>query len=129
MGRRKTQTLSRRERQIMDIVYRLGRATVQDVLDGLNDPPSYSSVRALMRLLEEKSHLRHINDGPRYVYLPRQPKAQASRSALAHLLDTFFDDSVETAVAALLDVKSKELTEEGLDRLQTLIDAAREQGR
>ena len=120
--------LSRRERQIMDVIYRMGRATVQEVLDDLEDPPSYSSIRALMRLLEEKGHLRHISEGPRYVYLPTRPKDKARKSALKHLLTTFFDDSVETAVAALLDVKARQLNEDDLDRLQRLIDEARHDG-
>ncbi len=118
-------SLSRRERQIMDVVYRLERATVQEVLDQLADPPSYSTVRALMRLLEEKGHLSHIADGNRYIYSPTQPKDKASKSALRHLLDTFFDNSVETAVAALLDVKSKDMTDDDLKRLRKLIDDAR----
>ena len=117
--------LSRRERQIMDIVYRLKRATVQQVLDELSDPPSYSAIRALMRLLEEKGHLTHVAEGNRYVYAPTQAKEKASKSALRHLLDTFFDNSVETAVATMLDVKSKEMTNDDLDRLQQLINDAR----
>ena len=117
--------LSRRERQIMDVVYRLKRATVQQVLDELSDPPSYSAIRALMRLLEEKGHLTHVAEGNRYVYAPTQAKEKASKSALRHLLDTFFDNSVETAVAAMLDVKSKEMTNDDLDRLQQLINDAR----
>lgn len=120
--------LSRRERQIMDVVYRKGRATVQQVLDALDDPPSYSSIRALMRLLEEKGRLRHVADGPRYVYLPTRPKEKARKSALQHLLTTFFDDSVETAVAALLDVKARQLSDDDLDRLQRLIEEARQHG-
>lgn len=121
--------LSRRERQIMDVIYRLKRATVQEVLDELDDPPSYSSIRATMRLLEDKKHLKHISNGPRYVYLPIRTKDKARKSALRHLMDTFFDDSVESTVAALLDVKSKEMTDEQLDRLQSLINDARSKGR
>jgi predicted transcriptional regulator len=117
MARQEKVVLSRRERQIMDVVYRLGKATVQDVLDQLDDPPSYSSVRTLIRLLEGKGHLTHVADGNRYVYSPTQRKETARKSALRHLLDTFFDNSVENTVAALLDVK--------LDRLQRLIDDAR----
>jgi len=127
MPRKKPDVLSRRERQIMDVVYRLERATVQEVLDQLDDPPSYSAVRALMRLLEDKGHLTHIAEGNRYVYSPTQAKDKASKSALRHLLDTFFDDSVETAVAALLDVKSKDLTDQELDRLRQLIEDARKE--
>jgi predicted transcriptional regulator len=109
----------------MDVVYRLQRATVQEVLDQIADPPSYSAIRALMRLLEEKGHLRHTAEGNKYIYAPTKPKDRVSRSALRHLLDTFFDNSLETAVAALLDVKSKELTDAELDRLRALIDDAR----
>lgn len=112
----------------MDVIYRRGRATVQEVLDDLEDPPSYSSIRAIMRLLEEKGHLRHVSEGPRYVYLPTRPKDKARKSALKHLLTTFFDDSVETAVAALLDVKARQLNEDDLDRLQRLIDETRHDG-
>lgn len=120
--------LSRRERQIMDAVYRKERATVQEVLDDLDDPPSYSSIRATMRLLEDKRYLKHINDGRRYVYLPTKTKDKARKSALRHLMDTFFDDSAESTVAALLDVKSKDLTDDELDRIQKLIDDARRKG-
>lgn len=122
-----TRGFSRRERQIMDVIYRKGRATVQEVLDALEDPPSYSSIRATMRLLEEKGRLRHIADGPRYIYLPTQPRDKARKSALKHLLTTFFDDSVETAVAALLDVKARQLSDNDLDRLKRLIEEARQQ--
>ena len=121
--------LSRRERQIMDVIYRLERATVQAVLGSLDDPPSYSSIRATMRLLEEKGHLKHISDGPRYVYLPTRTRDKARKSALRHLMDTFFDDSVEATVATLLDVKSKDLTDEELDRIHVLIDDARNRRR
>lgn len=121
--------LSRRERQIMDVIYRLERATVQEVLGSLDDPPSYSSIRATMRLLEEKGHLKHISDGPRYVYLPTRTRDKARKSALRHMMDTFFNDSIETTVATLLDVKSKDLTDDELDRIQILIDNARNRGR
>lgn len=121
--------LSRRERQIMDVVYRLKHATVQEAIDGLDDPPGYSSIRATMRLLEEKGHLKHISDGPRYIYLPTRTRDTARKSALRHLMDTFFDDSIESTVATLLDVKSKDLTDEELDRIQELIQQARNRGR
>lgn len=127
MPHKKPTILSRRERQIMDIVYRLGHATVQEVLVQLDDPPSYSAVRALMRLLEEKGHLSHVAEGNRYVYSPTKPKEKARKSALRHLLDTFFDDSVETVVAALLDVKSKDMTNEEFKRLRQLIENARKE--
>ncbi|MEQ8633713.1 BlaI/MecI/CopY family transcriptional regulator [Gimesia maris] len=120
--------LSRREREIMDIIYRLERGTVQEVLGNLDNPPSYSSIRATMRLLEEKGHLKHISDGPRYVYLPTRTRDKARKSALRHMLDTFFNNSIETTVATLLDMKSKELTDDELDRIQILIDDARKHG-
>ena len=121
--------LSRRERQIMDVVYRLGKATVTDVLERLPDPPSYSAVRALMRILEEKGHLSHEQDGPRYVYLPTVPRDAAQASALSHLVRTFFGGSAEAAVAALLDLPEHGMSEGELSRLSQLIDEARGQGR
>jgi len=121
--------LSRRERQIMDVVYRLGRASATEVLGGLPDPPSYSAVRAMLRVLEEKGHLRHEADGTRYVYLPTLSRAKARRSALESLLETFFDGSTEQVVAALLDVSRDDLSADDLDRLATLIDDARKEGR
>src|SRR5215212_5367048 len=120
--------LSRRERQIMDAIYRRGRATAAEVLEDLPDPPSYSAVRGMLRLLEEKGHLRHEQDGPRYVYLPTTARDEARRSALAHLLRTFFDGSRENAVAALLDLGNEPLDAGEYERLQTLLDHAREPG-
>ncbi len=119
---------SRRERQIMDVVYRLGRVTVGDVLEALPDPPSYSSVRALLRVLEVKGRLRHVQDGPRYVYLPTVPREKARRSALKGLVRTFFEGSTAQAVAALLGAPDANLTEEDLDRLSRLINQARKEG-
>ena len=121
--------LSRRERQIMDVVYRLGKAAVSDVLERLPDPPSYSAVRALMRILEDKGHLRHEVDGPRYVYLPTVPQGDARATALSHMVRTFFGGSTEAAVAALLDLSEGGLSQPELDRLALLIDEARNQGR
>jgi predicted transcriptional regulator len=121
--------LSRRERQIMDIVYRLGRVTAAEVLENLPDPPSYSAVRAMMRVLEEKGHVQHQQDGPRYVYVATMGRDKAQRSALRHLLQTFFDGSAEQAVAALLDMSRPELSEAELSRLSALIDEARKEGR
>ncbi|MEL6611875.1 MAG: BlaI/MecI/CopY family transcriptional regulator [Bacteroidota bacterium] len=118
-------SLSRRERQIMDIVYRTGEATAAEVRAALSDAPSYSAVRALLRILEEKGHLAHTQDGPRYVYRPTVAPEKAQRSALRHLLDTFFDNSAERAVAALLDLKSDQLSDDDLDRLTRLIDEAK----
>ena len=123
-----TTDLSRRERQIMDVVYRLGKATVSDVLERIPDPPSYSAVRALMRILEEKGHLCHEQDGPRYLYLPVVGRDNAKRSAMRHLLQTFFDGSTSQAMSALLDVSSSRLDDAELDRLKKLIDQARKQG-
>jgi predicted transcriptional regulator len=121
--------LSRRERQIMDVVYRLGKATVTDVLERLPDPPSYSAVRALMRILEEKGHLSHEQDGPRYVYLPTVPRDAAQASALSHLVRTFFGGSAEAAVAALLELPEHGMSQGELSRLSRLIEDARGEGR
>ncbi|MFN2384644.1 MAG: BlaI/MecI/CopY family transcriptional regulator [Gemmatimonadota bacterium] len=123
------QGLSRRERQIMDVVYQHGRVTAADVRAALPDPPSYSTVRALLRVLEEKGHVQHEQDGPRYVFLATIPVEAAARSALRRLLGTFFDGSVEAAVATLLDVSDARITEAELDRLARLIDEARKEGR
>jgi predicted transcriptional regulator len=119
--------LSRRERQIMDVVYRLGRASVGDVLERIPDPPSYSAVRALMRILEEKHHLQHVQDGPRYMYLPTVPRDTAQRSALSHLVGTFFHGSTEAAVAALLEMDDGALSEVELNRISGMIEQARRQ--
>ena len=121
--------LSRRERQIMDIIYRLGEATAAEVMENLPDPPSYSAVRALMRILEEKTHLRHRQEGPRYVYTPTVPLAAAKQSALKHVLSTFFEGSVSQAVAALLDLGRDDLTDAELERLARLIDLTQDEGR
>jgi len=120
--------MSRRERQIMDAIYRRGRATAAEVLADLPDPPSYSAVRAMLRLLEEKGHLRHEQDGPRYVFLPVVHRDRAQRSALTHVVRTFFNGSATDAVAALLDEGGK-LSQADLDRLAAMIDRAREEGR
>jgi len=121
--------LSRREREIMDVIYRSGRATAAEVLDQLPDPPTYSTVRALLRVLEEKGHLRHEEDGPRYVFVPTVPRERARASALRQLLHTFFDGSTEQAVAALLDLSSTRLSDAELARLSQLIADARKEGR
>lgn len=121
--------LSRRERQIMDIIYRRRRATVAEVRADLPDPPSYSAVRALLRVLEEKGHLTHEQDGPRYIYQPTVPRDEARESALERLLRTFFDGSTEKAVAALLDMSTDDLSEAELERLARLIEEARKEGR
>jgi BlaI family penicillinase repressor len=120
--------LSRRERQILDILYERGQATAADVQAALPEPPSYSAVRALLRILEEKGHVRHKQDGPRYVYLPTIARDNAKRSALHHVLKTFFDGSAEQAISALLDEGSSKLSSAELDRLARLIDTARKSG-
>ena len=119
-------TLSRRERQIMDTLFRRGRVSAADVQTDLPDPPSYSAVRAHLRILEEKGHIRHVQDGPRYIYIPTMTKDRAKRSALRHLVETFFNGSAEQAMAALLDDESTVISEADLDRLSGLIDRARE---
>ena len=121
--------LSRRESQIMEIVYELGCATAAEVRERLADAPSYSAVRALLRVLEEKGHLRHEQEGPRYVFVPTVPRETARRSALARLLRTFFDDSAEGAVAALIDLQASKLESADYDRLVEMIEKAREEGR
>ena len=123
----KTSTLTRREREIMDILHRRGKATAHEVLEGLAEPPSYSAVRALLRLLEERGHVKHTVDGQRYVYTPAVARSDARKSAVSHLLKTFFGGSVEDAVAALVD-RSK-LSREELDRLSDIIDRAKKEGR
>ena len=120
--------LSRRERQIVDALYKLGRASAAEVRAELPDPPSYSAVRALLRILEDKGHVRHEQDGPRYVYAPTVARDSAKRSAMRHILHTFFDGSAAQAMSALLDVSSSRLSEAELDRLERLIDEARKQG-
>ena len=129
MAKSKSVQLSRRERQIMDIVYELGRASVAEVLARLPDPPSYSAVRAMLRVLEEKGHLRHNQDGPRYIYLATVPRDKARRSALKQLVQTFFDGSTEGAVAALLDMEASNLSPDELDRLAEMIEQAKQEGR
>ncbi|HSA95071.1 MAG TPA: BlaI/MecI/CopY family transcriptional regulator [Acidobacteriota bacterium] len=122
-------SLSRREREIMDIAYEMKEATAQQVLERLPAPPSYSAVRALLRVLEQKGHLVHRQDGPRYVYTPRLPKDKARRNALSHLVRTFFDGSTESVVATLLDLSESNLSEDDYRRLTELIEKARTEGR
>jgi predicted transcriptional regulator len=121
--------LSRRERQIMEIVYRLGSATVADVLRELSDDVSYSTVRAQLRILEEKGHLLHEEKDLRYVYMPVVAREKARRSALRSVIDTFFGGSAEEMVAALLDRSATRLSAEELERLSLLIEKARKEGR
>lgn len=118
--------LGRRERQIMEIVYRRGRATASEVLTDLAEPPSYSAVRGMLRYLEEKGHLKHEQDGPRYVYSPTSPQKKVRASALSHLVHTFFDGSVSDAAAAL--IQSKSLSTEEHKRLLDILNKAKKQG-
>jgi BlaI family transcriptional regulator, penicillinase repressor len=120
--------LSRRERQILDILYQRGQATAAEVQTALPEPPSYSAVRALLRILEEKGHVRHEQDGPRYVYLPTVARDNAQRFAMRHMLQTFFEGSAEQAISALLDDSSAKLSSAELDRLARMIDTARKSG-
>lgn len=120
--------LSRRERQIMEILYRHGATSVERVRLLLPDAPGYSAVRALLRILEGKGHVRHEQQGPRYVYLPIVPAETAKESALRHLLSTFFDGSVEQVVAALLELRSSALPPHELERLSRLINDAKSKG-
>ena len=120
--------LSRRERQIMDILFRQGRATAADVMAELPNEPSYSTVRTQLRVLEQKGHVRHEDDGVRFVYMPVVARHSARKSALRHVVETFFDGSPEKAVAALLGSEGAKLSGAQLDRIATLIDKARKDG-
>jgi predicted transcriptional regulator len=122
-------TLSRREREIMDILYQRNKASAAEVLEAMNQPPSYSAVRAMLRILEEKGHVTHENEGLKYVFIPVVNRDKAKRSAVKHLLDTFFRDSPEQIVAALLDVSAKRLTREELDRMAEMIEQAKKEGK
>jgi len=125
----KPSTLSRRERQIMDALYALGQATAAQVRERLPEPPGYSAVRALLRILEEKGHVRHEEDGPRYVYLPVVAARRAQRTALTHLVKTFFQGSAERAASALIESADTKLSDEELDRLERIVAAARKKGK
>jgi predicted transcriptional regulator len=121
--------LSRRERQIMDALYTLGEATVGEVMDRMPDPPSYSAVRATLRVLEEKGHAKHKQDGPRYLYLPTVSRDKAQSTALKHLVGTFFGGSVEQAVMALLSMPETKMSETQLEKLAEQVRRAEEEGR
>jgi BlaI family penicillinase repressor len=123
------QELGRRERQIMDVVFQLGKASVADVLNELPDPPSYSAVRGMLRLLEDKGHLRHEQEGLRYVYLPTAGQSQAQHSALRHMVRTFFGGSASAAAATLLELPDAKLSEADLARLRKLVKQAKAEGR
>jgi predicted transcriptional regulator len=121
-------SLSRRERQIMDALFRRGRATAAEVMADLPGEPSYSTVRTQLRVLEEKGHDRHEDDGDRYIYTPVGRRQSARRSALRHLVDTFFDGSAEKTVAALLGGEASRITEDELDRIAALLEKSRKEG-
>ena len=121
--------LSRRERQIMDTLYRRGKSSASEVRDAMPDAPSYSAVRAMLRVLEEKGHIRHQAEGLKYVYVPTVPRDKAKRSAVKHLVDTFFKDAPDQVVAALLDVSSTRLTLAELDRMAEIIERARKENK
>jgi predicted transcriptional regulator len=121
--------LSRRERQIMEIIYQRGNASAADIREAMPDAPTYSAVRALLRVLEEKGHVEHENEGLKYIYKPVVKRDKAKRSAVKHLIDTFFRDAPEQVVAALLDVSAKRLTREELDRMAEMIEKAKKEGK
>ena len=129
MVEKPSSNLGRRERQIMDCVYRRGKASVGEVLGDLPDPPSYSAVRAFLRILEEKGHLKHKKDGPRYVYYPTLSRKIAGHTALKRVLQTFFNGSVEKAVATLLDVSDTRLSDKQLEELSLVIKEAQKKGK
>lgn len=123
------QGLSRRERQIMDFLFQRGKASVGEVMDGIPNPPGYSAVRATLRTLEHKGRVVHEEDGRAYVYRPTVRREAARRSALTHVLKTFFDNSAEQAVAALLELKGQKLTSAELERVARIVDNAKKEGR
>ena len=126
---KRMQSLSRREREMMDIIFRDGKATALEVMDAMTEPPSYSAVRATLRVLEQKGLLRHEDDGTRYVYRPTLNREKARQSALDHLLATFFDGSAANVVATLIERSGEELSAEDLDRIAKLIEKAKKEGR
>jgi predicted transcriptional regulator len=125
MMRKSQLYLARRERQILDTLYRVGEADVTAVLENMPDPPSYSCVRSLLRILERKGHVKHKKQGARYVYLPAQSRDKARKTALEHIVKTFFDGSMEHAVAALLDISGVDVKTDGLDRISQMVAEAR----
>ena len=129
MTKPSTATFTRREREIMDILYRRERATAAEVLEDMTNAPTYSAVRALLRILEDEGHIKHVQDGPRYVYLPAVARTDARKSALSHVVATFFDGSVEEAVVALVESSRSKLSKDELERLSQLIAKAKKEGR
>ena len=127
MSKARLTALSRRERDIMDILFRRGRATAEEVMHDLSGDPSYSTVRTQLRVLEDKGHVRHDEDGRKFVYLPAVPRAAARKVALRHVVDTFFDGSVERVVAALLGGEAARLSDQELTRIQQLVEDAKKE--
>jgi predicted transcriptional regulator len=125
VAKKRPHELSRRERQIMDVIYERGQASVADVIERMADPPSYSAVRALLNILVDKGVLRVDRDSPRYVYRPTRARSQVGRSRIKHVVQTFFEGSVEKAVAAMIDSHEASLTSDGIERLQKIIEQAR----
>ena len=122
-------SLSRRERQIMDILYQRGKASASEVREAMEAAPGYSAVRAMLRVLEEKGHVKHQAEGLKYVYVPTVTRDKAKRSAVKHVMETFFNGSAEQIVAALLDVASTQLTRSELDRMSEMIEQAKKEGK
>jgi len=127
-ARNNDRNLSRRERQMMDILYQRGKASAQEIMDALPDPPTYSAVRAKLRVLEEKGHVRHQEESLRYVYLPVVARESARKSALRHMVSTFFAGSVQDTVAALLDLSASKLSGADLNRIASMIEQAKKEG-
>jgi predicted transcriptional regulator len=127
--KRDAHDLGRRERQILDVIYRLGEASVAEVLEHIPDPPAYDSVRTMIRVLESKGFLRHRRQGTKYIYRPTQSHESASRSAVAHMMKTFFRDSASETMAAIFDVSGDNLDDEEFERLEKLIEKAKKEGR
>jgi BlaI family transcriptional regulator, penicillinase repressor len=129
MAQRQLDSFSRRERQIMDVLYARGEASAAQVQAALPDAPGYSAVRALLRILIDKGHVKHRLEGKKYLYAPQQPRTRAAKTAMQKVLQTFYEGSTVQAVAALLDIRDKELSDEELEQLSALIDEARREGR
>jgi predicted transcriptional regulator len=125
----KTIHLSRRERQILDVLFTRGRASASEILDAIDDPPSNSSMRTLLRVLEDKGHVKHEEVGRVYIYMPTVPLETARRSAVNHLIETFFDGSIESVVATMLKVKRNKLSADEAERIARMIESAARQGR
>ncbi|MBX3119634.1 MAG: BlaI/MecI/CopY family transcriptional regulator [Fimbriimonadaceae bacterium] len=121
--------LSRRERQIMDALYRLGKASAAEIRDAISDPPSYTAVRTLLTILRDKGQIRHMQDGVRYIYEPVVPRDQMAKSVLADVIETFFEGSLERVVATVIDSQDQKLTDEQIASLQALIDSAKAEER